>query len=276
MDICMFWYGSRLRDVDRICLASMVMTGQRVKLFAYAPIENVPPGVELHDAESILPETAFKRLDPAYPNFHTQLTVVQFSDIFRIILMKYQQGVWLDTDVYLLKQFHPDPDKPYLARENRSRVGVSALYLPHDHPIIHEFEDYMAATDPPPTWLGLRRGKLRPLYYRLIHKEVTPASIGITVFGNDGISRLARKYGIFKDAAPQENFYYWVGKEATRIYDPAYGLTPIHHPEFIGFHIHKKHKEVVSFQPGSFYMWAIDRVRPLLESKENKELALAD
>lgn len=117
---------------------------------------------------------------------------------------------------------------------------------------------------------------MRPLYYRLIHKEVTPASIGITVFGNDGISRLARKYGIFKDAAPQENFYYWVGKEATRIYDPAYGLTPIHHPEFIGFHIHKKHKEVVSFQPGSFYMWAIDRVRPLLESKENKELALAD
>ncbi len=172
--------------------------------------------------------------------------------------------MWLDTDVYLLKQFHPDPSKPYLARENRFRVGVSALYLPHDHPIIREFEAYVAASYPLPRWLGLRRGKLRPLYYRVIGKEVTPAAIGITIFGNDGISRLARKYGIFRNAAPQENFYYWVGKEATRIYDPAYGIEPTKHPDFIGFHIHKKHKEVVSMQPGSFYMWAIDRVRPLL------------
>lgn len=264
MDICTFWYGPRLRDVDRICLASMVMTGQRVKLFSYAPIENVPPGVELHDASSILPELIFKRLDPGYPNLRSRTTIVQFSDIFRIMLMKHKQGVWLDTDVYLLKQFHPDPSKPYLARENRFRVGVSAMYLPHDHPIIREFEAYVAATYPLPRWLGLRRGRLRPLYYRLIGKEVTPAAIGITIFGNDGISRLARKYGIFKNAAPQENFYYWVGKEATRIYDPAYGLEPTKHPDFIGFHIHKKHKEVVSMQPGSFYMWAIDRVKPLL------------
>ncbi|CAN7300595.1 MULTISPECIES: glycosyltransferase [Brucella] len=264
MDICTFWYGPRLRDVDRICLASMVMTGQRVKLFSYAPIENVPAGVELHDASSILPELVFKRLDPGYPNFHSRTTIVQFSDIFRIMLMKHKQGVWLDTDVYLLKQFHPDPSKPYLARENRFRVGVSALYLPHDHPIIREFEAYVAASYPLPRWLGLRRGKLRPLYYRVIGKEVTPAAIGITIFGNDGISRLARKYGIFRNAAPQENFYYWVGKEATRIYDPAYGIEPTKHPDFIGFHIHKKHKEVVSMQPGSFYMWAIDRVRPLL------------
>ena len=275
MDICTFWYGPRLREVDQICLASMVMTGQRVKLFSYAPIENVPQGVELHDASEILSELAFKRLDPGYPNFRNRTTIVQFSDIFRIMLMKHQQGVWLDTDVYLLKLFHPDPSKPYLARENRFRVGVSALYLPHDHPIIREFEAYVAASYPLPRWLGLRRGKLRPLYYRMTGKEITPAAIGITIFGNDGISRLARKYGIFKNAAPQENFYYWVGKEATRIYDPAYGLEPINHPDFIGFHIHKKHKEVVSLQPGSFYMWAIDREKPLLDASFQDAFAAA-
>jgi len=275
MDICTFWYGPRLREVDQICLASMVMTGQRVKLFAYAPIENVPAGVELHDANTILPERAFKRLDPGYPTFRSSRTIVQFSDIFRIMLMKHQQGLWLDTDVFLLKQFHPDPEKPYLARENQYRVGVSALYFPHDHPIIGEFEAYMSATYPLPRWLGFRRGKLRPLYYRAIGKEVTPASIGITVFGNDGISRLARKYGVFKNAAPRENFYYWVGKDATRIYDPAYGLEPLDHPDFIGFHVHKKHKAVVSLQPGSFYMWMRDRVRPLLERNDNIELSKA-
>lgn len=266
MDICTFWHGPLLREVDYICLASMVMTGQRVKLFAYAPVKNLPVGVELHDAEAILPEATFKRLDPNYPNLKTRRTIVQFSDLFRIMLMKHQQGVWLDTDVYLLKQFHPDPTVPYLARENHFRVGVSALYLPPDNPIIKEFEDYIAASYPLPRWLGIHRGKLRPFYYRMIGKEITPAAIGITVFGNDGISRLARKYGIFRNAAPQQNFYYWVGREASRIYDTQYGLEPINHPDFIGFHIHKKHKEVVSFQPGSFYVWAIERVGPLLDN----------
>lgn len=268
MDICTFWYGPRLREVDRICLASMVMTGQRVKLFAYGPIANVPKGVELHDAENIMPEASFKRLDPSYPHFKDRITIVQFSDIFRIMLMKHRQGVWLDTDVYLLKQFHPDPARPYFGQENRFRVGVSALYFPHGHPIIGEFEAYMASDYPLPRWLGLRRGTLRPLYFRLTGKEITPANIGITVFGNDGISRLVKKYSEFRDAAPKENFYYWVGKEAVRIYDPAYGLEPINHPNFIGFHIHKKHPEVVSLKQGSFYMWAMDRVGPLLSGEE--------
>ncbi len=273
MDICTFWYGPRLREVDRVCLASMVTTGQRVKLFVYSPVEGVPPGVEMHDAASILPEAAFQRLDAAYPYFRSPRTVVQFSDIFRIMLMKRGQGVWLDTDVYLLKAFHPDPARPYLARENRFRVGVSALYLPHDHPIIGEFEAYMAGAYALPKWLGIRRGKLRPFYYRITRREVTPAAMGITVFGNDGISRLARKYGIFKNAARRENFYYWVGKDSARIYDPAYGLEPLNHPDIIGFHIHHKHKEVVSYRPGSFYMWAMDRVRPLLEEVESVPLA---
>ncbi len=266
MDICTFWYGPRLREVDRICLASMVMTGQRVKLFAYAPVENLPAGVELHDARAILPEETFKRLDPNYPDFRTWRTVVQFSDLFRIMLMKHQQGVWLDTDVYLFKPFHPDPTVPYLARENYFRVGVSALYLPPDNPIIKEFEDYIVASYPLPRWLGIRRGLLRPLWYRLTGQEVTPAAMGITVFGNDGISRLAKKYGFFKSAAPQENFYYWVGKHAARIYNPRYGLEPMQHPDFIGFHIHQKHKDVVSFQPGSFYVWAVERVTPVVDS----------
>ena len=265
MDICTFWHGARLRDVDRICLASMIMTGQRVKLFAYAPIENVPEGVELHDAETILPQAAFRRLDPAYPDLENKLTIVQFSDIFRIMLMKHRQGVWLDTDVFLLKQFHPDPARPYFARENRFRVGVSALYFPPDHPVIAEFDNYMAGDYPLPRWLGIRRGLLRPFWYRLTGQPVTPASIGITIFGNDGISRLAKKYGIFKNAAPQKNFYYWVGKQATRIYDPAYGVEWKNDPCVIGFHIHKKHKRVVSIQPGSFYTWAIEQTHLLLE-----------
>ncbi len=240
-----------------MCLISMVRTGQRVKLFSYQPVENLPEGVEQHDAASILPAEAFRRLDPAYPELKEYVTIVQFSDVFRINLMKKKQGVWLDTDVYLHKQFHPDPSRPYLARENKDRVGVSALYFPSDHPVIAEFDAYMAGSYPLPQWLGLRRRVLRPLWFRLTGKEVTPAAIGITIFGNDGISRLAKKYGCFETSAPKESFYYWTARDCLKIFEPQYGLEPLNHPEFIGFHIHRKSPDVLVARKGSFYEWML-------------------
>ena len=55
MDICTFWYGDRLRPIDWLCLSSMVKTGQHVKLYSHGNVMNVPEGVELLEAESILP-----------------------------------------------------------------------------------------------------------------------------------------------------------------------------------------------------------------------------
>ncbi len=67
MDICTFWYSGQLRLVDRLCVSSMVKTGQRVKLFSCdKKIDNLPAGVELHEAESILPRSAIYRLDPDF------------------------------------------------------------------------------------------------------------------------------------------------------------------------------------------------------------------
>ncbi|TKT74251.1 glycosyltransferase [Aquamicrobium sp. LC103] len=260
MHICTFWYGRSLRYVDRVCLASMVKAGHRVKLFSYGEVDNLPAGVEPHDAAAILPIETFRRLDPNFPDIGDYVTIVQFSDLFRIMLMKHRQGVWLDTDVYLVKPFSPDPAKPYLARENRKRVGVSALYLPPDNPVVADFERYIHGTEVLPEWLGPVRGMFRPAWYRLIGKEVSPASIGITIFGNDGISRLAARHGFFDDAAPKESFYYWTGDDALRIFDPAYGLEPLDHPAFVGFHVHRKGPSELPPRQGSFFDWAVKRL----------------
>ncbi|MDV2968641.1 hypothetical protein RZ532_21880 [Nitratireductor aquimarinus] len=259
MDICTFWFGSELRPVDRICLSSMVLAGYRVKLFSYGPVVGVPNGVELRDAEAILPQVTFKRLDPGYPKLASQISVVQYSDLFRVMLMKHGEGLWLDTDVYLVNRVNFDFSKPYLARENRSRLGVSAMYFPADHAVIHEFQNFIEGTDALPNWLGLGRGFFRPLWHRILGREVRPADIGITIFGNDGISRLAKKYKFFSTAAPKESFYYWTGKESERIFDPAYGLEPIWHPDFKGFHIHYKALTRSPLRQGSFYEWAVNR-----------------
>ncbi|MBB3144027.1 hypothetical protein FHS21_000410 [Phyllobacterium trifolii] len=264
MDICTFWFGPSLRFVDRICLASMLLAGHRVRLFSYGDIENIPAGIEVHDAEQILPRDTFARINRNFPATTPGVSILQFSDLFRVMLMKYDQGAWLDTDVYLLKPFLPSPDKPYLAHDTLTRLGVSALYLPMDNPIISDFVAYIQGTEVLPDWLGFHRRVIKPALARWNGKEVTTAMIGHTVFGNDGISRLARRHGFFTDAAPKQSFYYWTGRDALRIFDPRYGLEPTRHKDFIGFHIHKKKPTDLPAEPGSFYHWAIERVQHLL------------
>lgn len=243
----------------------MVLAGHRVKLFCYDKIDNAPSGVEICNAEPILSMSTFARINRYFPDRAPKITVLQFSDLFRVMLMKHGQGAWLDTDVYLIKRFKPSPAVPYLAREDFTRLGVSALYLPCDNPIIADFDMYIQGTEILPNWLGFRRRVIKPALRRFMGKDVTTTAIGHTVFGNDGISRLARRHGFFGDAAPKESFYYWTGRKALRIFDPRYGLEPTLHPDCIGFHIHKKKPTNLPPVSGSFYYWATERVKHLLD-----------
>jgi len=264
MDICTFWFGDRLRYVDQLCLASMVMTGQRVKLYKHGVskgqrVAGLPKGVELCEAEDILPLSVLAQLDPDFPAQKSITSIVQFSDFFRVMLMKYQKGVWLDTDVYLAKPFEPDPDKPWLAREDRVRLGVSAFYLPPQNPIIAEFERYLDEGRPVPDWLGFKRRIWRPFTLKLQGQTIRPNRLGTTIFGNDGISRLAKKHRFYAAAQQKEHFYYWTGRKAERIFDPQFGLEPVEHPDFIGFHIHRKVPTQAPPREGSLFDWIVKR-----------------
>jgi len=261
MDICTFWFGDKLRFIDRVCLASQVMSGQKVKLYSYGAVAGVPDGVELCDAEAILPLATLYRLDPDFPCFKPMRSITQLSDFFRIMLMKHIQGVWLDTDVYLVKPFMPEAGKIWLAQENRQRLGVSALYLPPDNPIIAEFDAYLASGQIVPPWLGFKKRCWRPWLLRLRGEPVRPNRLGITIFGNDGISRLAKKHDFFHQAKSKNHFYYWTGREAAHIFDPAYGLEPLDDPDFLGFHIHKKALTEQPPRPGSLFEWMVQRVQ---------------
>lgn len=259
MDICTLWLGKKLRFCDQLCLRSMVKVGHHVKLYTYEEVENVPKGVEICDAEPILPFSFIYRLDPYFPCEKKNITIVQFSDIFRVALMEKSQGFWLDSDVYLVKKLHIDKSKVWLAKENSKRVGVSAFYLPPNNPIITEFDKYLHSNQTIPNWLGFKRAVVRPQLLKLKKQEVLPKNLGATIFGNDGISRLARKYGFFSQAHAKETFYYWTGRKAERIFMPRFGLEPLQHKDFLGFHIHRKQLTEQPAKKGSFYAWAIEQ-----------------
>ena len=71
---------------------------------------------------------------------------------------------------------------------------------------------------------------------------------------------MAKKHGFFETAHPKESFYYWTGRKAGRIFDPAYGYMPLDHPDFIGFHIHYKGPTEQKPLTGSFYEWMVKRL----------------
>lgn len=265
MDICTFWYGGKLRIVDNICLRSMVIatqhTKQNVKLYSYENIK-VPEGVILCDASEILDKNVIKRIDPYFPNLkqYNQLSIVQFSDIFRIMLMKKQKGLWLDTDLYLYKSFIPQFDKMWLAQENYNRLGVSVMYIPANNPIIDEFMHYLESEQTLPSWIGVKRKYIKPILLKLQNKCIITPSVGITIFGNDGISRLAKKYKLFNQAQVKQSFYYWTANKSAYIYNAKFGLEPLENKNFMGFHIHRKNASTILPPQGSFYYWAVKRV----------------
>lgn len=266
MDICTFWYGGKLRIVDKICLGSMVMaaqnTGQQVKIYSYEELKDVPQGVINCDASEILSKELIKRINPYYPDIKNinNISLLQFSDLFRIMLMKNYKGLWFDTDLYLYKSFVPDVNKIWLARENRNRVGVSVMYIPPDNPIIKEFNSYIASDDILPSWLGAKRLYLKPLLLKIQNKAIITPYIGITAFGNDGISRLAKKYNFFSQAKNKNTFYYWTASKSANIYKAECGLAPLADKNFMGFHIHRKNFSCEIPVEGCFYHWAAKRV----------------
>ena len=56
------WLRGRLRNIDHVCLASMVANDLDVTLFHYEDISNVPKGVNLANAREILDLSLLDRL----------------------------------------------------------------------------------------------------------------------------------------------------------------------------------------------------------------------
>ncbi|KEC55529.1 hypothetical protein O9A_00809 [Bartonella koehlerae C-29] len=82
---------------------------------------------------------------------------------------------------------------------------------------------------------------------------ILQANLGVTIFGNDGISRLAKRYSFFHEAKKKETFYYWMGQKNEYIFDSVFSVEPLADPCFIEFHIHRKAKTTQKLQEGSFY-----------------------
>lgn len=255
-NVSTLWIEGKIRQIDHVCLKSMVRAGLDVTLYHYGSLENLPDGIKTADASEILDLKLIERLQLLKRKKASQ-PITNFSDFFRIFLLKNGRGLWLDTDVFVFRAFAYDETRPFFAYEGHGRIGSPVFYVPQDHPIIGEYESLLRQDILMPNWLGPWRGIIRPTFWRLTGQAFTPPDLGITIYGNDAFTRLTKRYGCYRQALPKKTFYYWTGRETDRLFtEPDNVRHLLADPACLGLHIHRKRWEKEPLVKGSFWDWA--------------------
>jgi hypothetical protein len=96
------WVGPRLSVMEQLSIRSYLQNGHKFHLYAYHPVENVPEGAEIKDANEIVPEA--KIWTYSNPGFGHQ-SYAGFADVFRYRLLFKKGNWWVDTDSICLKPF---------------------------------------------------------------------------------------------------------------------------------------------------------------------------
>jgi hypothetical protein len=98
------WVGDRLGAMEQLSIMSLRYFGYPFVLYSYGEVRGVPPGVELKDANEILPES-----DIFYYEDNGRSPAC-FANLFRYDMLYRYGGWWFDLDLACLKPLNFDRD----------------------------------------------------------------------------------------------------------------------------------------------------------------------
>lgn len=134
--IQMLWVGGRLSRLELLCVRSFLAHRHPVHLYHYDDVPNAPAGVELRDADAILPGALAPR-KPVPP--FAQGSMKSFSNVFRYHLLHRLGGWWADMDFVCLRPWRFDaPALTASTLEERwGRIAnCCAMRFPAGHPVL--------------------------------------------------------------------------------------------------------------------------------------------
>jgi hypothetical protein len=110
------WIGEQLFPQHIISINSFLQNGFQYNLYVYDEVKNIPSGVNVLDGNEILPDSAIwyygKGFNKGSPS--------GFSNEFRFTLLNTLGGLWVDTDVVLLKDFILDKEYIFISERNEN------------------------------------------------------------------------------------------------------------------------------------------------------------
>lgn len=145
------WVGAELSWLEQLCLQSFLDHGHPVVLFTYDKVGGVPDGVQIANANDILPaDRIISHAKTGSPAYH--------ADVFRLHMLQQTDYIWADTDAFCCqpwrftgKHFHGwiSDDKPL--------VNNGVLQLPKRSKTLARMLKFTADEYPIPPWYSTEK-----------------------------------------------------------------------------------------------------------------------
>lgn len=131
------WIGGPLSWMEQLCLKSFVDQGQKITLFSYEDIPNVPDGVIRRDGREIIDTDDFIK-------YEQKNSFALFADWFRLhMIQQCPSMIWIDTDVYCHRPMDYDSDYVFgYELPGKHRVNNAVLGMPRDSEILRQMIEF--------------------------------------------------------------------------------------------------------------------------------------
>lgn len=195
------WIGGSLSWMEQLCLKSFVDQGQKITLFSYHDIPNVPKGVIRRNGRDIVNTDDFIK-------YEKKDSFALFADYFRLHMIQQNPGmIWVDTDVYCHRPMTYDSDYVLgFELPKEKRVNNAVIGLPPDSPVLLDMLSFMQDRYAIPPFV---KQSLQGEYHAAaangapVHVSHQPWG----VWGPMMLTHFAHKHGILPKVQPTEAFY---------------------------------------------------------------------
>ncbi|MGF1659667.1 MAG: hypothetical protein ACFCUS_09560 [Rubrimonas sp.] len=247
--IVTFWTGPRVSDLDRLCIASWRALGYEAVVYAYEEVSNLPSGVALRDAETILPRRFLFDDAPT-------LGPPTRANLFRLALLRAGAGIWLDTDVLLLRPL-PQPPDILVSLERGGWLCNGILWARRDFPMMEAVLEAFASRSTPP-W-SITKVRWRRLRCRLLGTEFTLKDYPKHQWGRHALEYFVRKENVRDQVLSQAAFHHPLVYTDHPFKSPERELL-LDNPDVLGVHTFAKGRKLFEQRTAdSLVSWAMAR-----------------
>ena len=164
------WIGNTLSTLQILCINSWLKNGFGFNLFVYEEVDNIPKGVNVLDANSILTKSKIFEYGSTGVIVNDRPfgegSVAGFSDWFRVTLLYERGGIWIDMDVICLKPFETNEDYFFVEQDHPSKtlsIATCFMYVKEKHSkIFKEWLDRIEKMESENTLTDIAWGEIGP------------------------------------------------------------------------------------------------------------------
>lgn len=225
--VSMFWLGQKLSVIEIASMLSIQRAGHAVQFFSYEKPSQLPAGVAWFNAAEILPRESFVSFRGENPALG--------ANLFRYRLMAAEKGIWLDTDILLLKPVPLDGGELY-GWQDEKEINNAALFLPPHSPVLRDLLDFTRNEYPvPPFFEKAIQNELTVL--RLTGKPVHVSRMRWGVWGPLALTHFIKKHRHEHLACPREVFYPVHYSEAHMLVTAGFDVDALIGPSTLAVHL---------------------------------------